>query len=113
MSERVIWRYDLAVDDRQTVQMPKDAEILSVQMQGRHNDSGTSLKYELMMWALVDPNTKAIEDRVFRVLATGEVHEPSSPGPSDQIQLVCKTHIATVQNDGEVWHVFEVPEGWE
>ena len=82
---RTIWKY--AVDDG-PVSMPSGARILSVQVQ----------RGDLTLWAEVDSDAPA-EIRRFRVYGTG--HElPRGLGYQD-------SHIATVQDEPFVWHVYE------
>ena len=88
----VIWKFSLMVIDRQTITMPVNAEILSVQMQ-----AGV-----LCMWAVVDPDAER-EQRLFEILGTG--HAVPDVGKD-----VARHHLATVQARGGelVWHVFEL-----
>jgi len=82
-----IFKYKLMITGLQTVVMPKDAEILSVQVQ--YND--------ICIWALVDPKNELIE-RGFNIFGTG--HEiPETVGK----------YIGTFQiDDGRlVFHLFE------
>lgn len=55
-----IWKFPVPVNDRFTVNMPRNARPLSVQVQ--HND--------VCMWALVDPTAPVVR-REFRVFGTG------------------------------------------
>ena len=48
------------------------------------------------LWALVDTDVEAIYTRVFYVVGTGW-----------DIDFSIKDHIATILEDGYVWHVFE------
>lgn len=83
---RRIWKYDLAITDRQTLHLPRDAELLLVdQQQGR-----------LRLWALVDA-TADHEPRLFAIYGTGHPL-PDNPG----------LHLGTVVIDPYVWHVFEI-----
>jgi hypothetical protein len=89
----VIWKVSLAITDRQTVTMPKDANILSVQEQ-----SGT-----LHLWAIVNPYAEQ-ERRVIEIVGTG------TPMADVDEEDLARFHIATVQVRGGalVWHVFEL-----
>ena len=89
----VIWKFSLPIVDRQTVTMPKDANILSVQQQ-----SGI-----LQMWAIVEPDAER-EPRVIEIVGTG------NPMPDVTDEGLARCHIATVQTcQGRlVWHVFEL-----
>ena len=89
-----IFKYELHDDmtNVQTVMMPKDAHILSVQWQ-----SAAPLRPGFRIWALVDENEREFIGRRFVILGTGwDV-------PTD-VQL---WFLATVQVGRFVWHVFE------
>ena len=80
-----IWKYKLAIADRQLVQMPVDSEILSV-----GNQQGA-----VCLWAKGDP-TAVTRNRVIEMIGTGH---PISPAR--------RTFLGTVLDDPFVWHVFE------
>lgn len=82
-----VYKYQLGVGDLQSVEMPRDAQILTVQVQ-----RGT-----VCLWALVDPDAALVTRRI-RIAGTGHVIEGAH------------TYIGTVQQMGGalVWHVFEV-----
>lgn len=82
-----IFKYELSVDGT-NISMPVGAEILTVQSQNR----------TLCLWALVDPEA-AKEIRYFEVFGTGH--------PIGYDAGVSREYIATVQDGGFVWHVFE------
>lgn len=84
-----IFKYPIAVADFQVIQMPQDAQILTVQMQ-----------HEIpCLWARVDP-LKPTTGRRIRVIGTGN--------PIDDTQPL--HYIGTFQMHGGilVFHVFEV-----
>ncbi len=84
---RVIFKYELAIKDVQSIEMPDNASILSAQ-----NQDG-----KLMVWALcVLPNFKHF--RKFYLFGT-----------CTQIDLPLRDvrFINTVQLKDYVWHVFE------
>lgn len=85
--ELTIWKYQLTTGT-QTIEMPKNAQILTVQTQ-----NGSPF-----MWALVAPSAVK-ESRVFRVYGTGHTIKHDTP----------KNYIATFQLDSGalVFHVFE------
>lgn len=85
-----VWKFQLRVEDRQIVEMPRGARILSVQSQ----DGLTPC-----MWALVNPKAP-LEARAFAIFGTG--HLVSNEFTADKF-------IGTVQTMGGslVWHVFE------
>jgi hypothetical protein len=85
MSKRVIYKYPLAIVGRQSVEMPRGAEILCVQEQ-----FGMA-----KVWASVDPASPP-ELREFHMVGTGH------PFPSDDQP----PYLATVQIGVYVWHFF-------
>jgi hypothetical protein len=80
-----IWKYDLQVEEgMQSIEMPRDAKILTVGAQGQ----------TLCIWAeVVQSNAKEI--REFMVLGTGWELPPDH------------NYIGTVQIPPYVWHIFE------
>ena len=85
---RTIWKYQIPIQDYFELELPKDAEILTVQMQ-----------YGIpCLWALVDPTAQQ-EFRLFRLLEIGH--------PGETLNL---DYIGTVQQaEGQlIWHVFEI-----
>jgi hypothetical protein len=81
-----IYKYPLKITDIQTIEMPNNSKILTVQMQ-----SGTPC-----LWVLVDDNqTNLIDRREILVIGTG--HEFVSVGD----------YIGTFQVATCVFHVFE------
>lgn len=84
-----IWKFTLAVIDDQSIVMPSDAKLLSVQVQ-----------FEMpQLWALVDEEGKRTAKRHFQTYGTGHPM-PNNPG----------IYIGTYQlKEGAlVFHVFEV-----
>jgi len=106
-----IFKYPLDVVDFQVVNMPKDAELLDVQVQNNG----------LQLWALVEPSAEKV-DRVIAIVGTGNPYpEQAEPDrvqgykgdkPLTTIGTSKKNHIATVQTHGGalVWHVFDLAE---
>lgn len=87
---KTIWKFELAVNDRNNIKMPVGAEILTVQVQ---NEAPC-------IWAMVEPDS-GTEVRHFRTFGTG--HEiPDGAGQSYK-------YIGTYQlMDGQfVGHLFE------
>ena len=82
---KTIFKYPL--DTRYSLLIPKDAEVLTVQVQNGHP----------YIWALIDTD-KPEEYRTFYLYATGA---PIDTGSKN-------TYIGTYQSDGYVWHLFEV-----
>jgi hypothetical protein len=92
VSDLVIHKYVLVVEDEQTLRLPKDARILSVQFQG----SGP------VLWALVDPEAER-ETRHFVTMGTGH--------PVGHREFVSKLeYLGTYQADQGMFvgHVFEM-----
>lgn len=56
-----IFKYKLNLEERQQVDLPKGAKILSVQAQ----------RDEISLWALVDPNEKEADSVGFAIVGTG------------------------------------------
>lgn len=91
---KTIWKYQLDVTTEQVVMMPKQAQILTVQIQ-----DGTPC-----MWAVVSPGSPS-EKRTFRIYGTGH------PIADD-----LGRYIGTFQLRGGllVFHLFEaMPEARE
>ena len=88
--EKIIWKYDCAVNDVVTIEMPVGAEILTVQSQ--HGNP--------RIWALVDPNNST-EKRYFEMFGTG--HPINCDGG------ITKKYIGSFQlYDGDlIFHLFE------
>ncbi len=82
-----VFKYPLAAMSRQIVQMPKDAAILDLQVQGSVPT----------IWALVNPMS-SFESRIFTIYGTGR-DMPVNPGK----------YIGTFQLDDGVlvFHLFE------
>jgi hypothetical protein len=82
-----IYKYPISVNDEIVIKMPKDAKVLTVQMQ----------KSEPCIWALVDPDKEEIERR-FYLYGTGMTVTHS------------ESYIGTFQmlNGGLVFHLFEL-----
>ena len=80
-----IYKYPIPVNDEITISMPKDAVILTVQMQ----------KAEPFIWALVDVDKEMIDVK-FRLFGTGMSVYP------------CLNYVGTFQmlNGGLVFHLF-------
>jgi len=87
--EKRIFKYHLAVTDFQQIEMPEDAEILSLQIQ----------KGKLCLWALIDID-KVLKYREFRMFGTGHLI------PNDENLK----YIGTFQlfDGGLMFHCFEI-----
>ncbi len=88
---KTVWKYEIALTDRQSISMPHSAEVLCAQMQ--YNRA--------CIWALVDPQDARTE-RDFIILGTGHNAAPESLG----------RYIGTWQlADGAlVYHLFEAAQ---
>jgi hypothetical protein len=90
MRELTIYKYLLEIADIQTIEMPKGAQVLTVQ---RQNNS-------IALWVLVDA-TLETEKRTFEILSTGKAFKEEKG--------VERKYISTFQvsNGIFVFHVFE------
>jgi hypothetical protein len=82
--EKVIWKYQ--VKPRFDLDLPEDALVLSVQVQGE----------EAQMWVLLDPEAPKVK-RTFDAIPTGRRFDASH-----------MHYIGTFQMDWMVFHLFEV-----
>lgn len=84
---KTIWKWPLAVTDRQFLGVPAGAQALTVQVQGGL----------LKLWALVDPDQPEVRKEI-RIIGTGHAI-PADPG----------RYIGTFQmhGGGLVFHAFE------
>ncbi len=88
MNPRSVWKFPFHTTDNVVIEMPKGAQVLSIQTQ--HGKP--------CMWALVDPEAPKV-NRLFRVFGTGH------PIPFFEENL---SYDGTYQEQGGdlVWHVF-------
>lgn len=90
-----IWKFELDntkdTAHRMRVEMPEGAFILAADFQGQQYST------KLVVWALVEPTAKKIE-KLFGVFLTGYKAPSLSAG----------RHIATLQRNDIVYHVFEL-----
>lgn len=91
---RVLYKYDLAITDSQTITLPVDAMLLDIQTQPQAPDSP-------QLWALheLPENDTVLMDYKIRMIGTGH------PVPDD---LILK-HVSTIQIRGGafVLHSFQ------
>lgn len=81
----VIWKFQIALADKQQIAMPKGSEILAA-----------GLQYGVMcIWARVNPDAPAGYRDIY-IAGTGH----AAPRPEDA------DHLATVIDGTFVWHVF-------
>lgn len=86
-----IWKYKLKITDRQSIDMPKGAKVLDVQMQGD----------TCCLWALCDEEKESIDTETIRIVIYGTGNPiPDEPGE----------YISTFQVHGGkfVFHAFEL-----
>lgn len=83
----IIYKYPLAKDYLQYVELPQNAEILAVDIQ----------KSDLVLWALIDSNTASVEPRQIALYYTGEEIVPAN-----------QVYINTINTRSLVYHAFEV-----
>ena len=81
-----IWKFELTKERTQLVKMPEKSEIMDIQMQNGN----------LVMWALVDTESKNIEVKI-NMYGTG--WEIKDNRTKDE-------YLATVQDGEFVWHFF-------
>jgi hypothetical protein len=87
---KVVWKYEIPVQDHFALSMPAGAQILSVQTQ--HASP--------VLWALVNPDLP--RDTVhFRLAGTGH------PLPEGNLQFVATFQVA---GGSLVFHVFQLPD---
>ena len=89
---KTIWKFELKVEDKQTIIMPVGAEIISVQSQ----------HLEPVLWAMVKTDGyEETEGRIIEVFGTGQ-EIPEDMG-------IERIYLGTFQLDGGsfVGHVFE------
>ena len=87
---KTIWKFELETTDNQTIEMPVNAEILTVQTQNEIP----------CIWALVDPTETKVK-RFIEVFGTGhDIHYDMG---------VSRNYLGTYQLQGgsSVFHVFE------
>lgn len=82
-----IWKFEVFIEDRFEIAMPKGSEIIAFQTQGD----------KPYIWAIVDPKNKPVL-RNFSIKGTG--HQFEDPGE----------YIGTIQqlHGVLVWHLFEI-----
>ena len=86
-----IYKYPVSIKDHFNLELPKDAKILSIQIQRDMPN----------LWAMVDSETEK-EKRYFRLVGTGH------PLGEDYLRII--NYIGTFQmgNGALVFHLFEI-----
>lgn len=90
---KTVWKFPIDATDRQTVMMPRGAQILSAQVQGE----------QLCLWALVEPTARK-EPREIEVIGTG------APAPDCTRCYIGTAQQGTWSSPGLILvrHVFEI-----
>lgn len=85
---QTIWKYNVKIDDVQTVAMPEGAKLLSVQVQ--HN--------LVTIWAMVDPRNLNV-NRIIQMAGTGH----------DMSERIMGDFLGTfqIESGALVFHVFD------
>lgn len=88
---KTIYKYPLTLVDEQTIQLPKGADILSVQW----------IRNQLCIYALVDTQESEMENRQIKIFGTGN---PILPNTTPKKHLF----VGTIFNQSQtlVFHVF-------
>lgn len=81
-----IWKFPVFAQERQTLSMPKDAIVRSVQIQGPQG---------VQLWAEIPDDTAETEERTVLLVGTG-----------NEIPADAKTFIDTVQVGPYVFHAY-------
>jgi len=89
-----IFKYPIPIEDHFTLELPKDARILTVQIQ----------RETAQLWALVDSETEK-ETRYFRLSGTGH------PLGEDYLRITNYIGTFQMENGALVFHLFEVKKG--
>lgn len=90
-----IWKYPLKITDKQILQMPEGAKLLSAQMQGN----------TLCLWALVNPGAPT-QPREIEVFGTGNPMLVQLGDCAFGAQVE-RHYISTAIAGALVWHIFE------
>lgn len=89
--KRIIYKYQLSIKDYQEILLPKDSEILTIQLQGEN----------ACMWVLIDLNEPERFARKIEIFGTGQI--------INYDMGVDRKYISTFQMHGGqlVFHAFE------
>lgn len=85
---QVIYKYDLTLAGYQELTLPRNARILTADLQD----------CELKLWAIVDSENPARKIGI-HILGTGSI--------VPEIERGFLKHLNTIQQEGFVWHIFE------
>jgi len=89
-NRKVIWKFPLELTEIQEFPMPKDAQVLTLQMQ-----NGIPC-----LWFMVGQDASETQTRTFEIHGTGNPFVLEEKG-------VERGYIGTFQQPPYVWHVFE------
>ena len=78
--------YGLKGREREVIEIPKDAVILSAKI----------LLGSVILWVKIDSENKALSPRMFRIISSGINFDDAG-----------LTYIDSIEKDGYVWHIFE------
>jgi len=92
-----VYKYKLAFVDLSTLELPKGAEILTINEQNRSVQGNIDPYF--MVWALVDPAVVKTEKRQFRIAGTGHTIFESN------LHFINTVFLDDVN---QVYHIFEV-----
>lgn len=88
---KTIYKYELEIKDEQSIELPIEHKILTVQTQNG----------KIVLWAVVDTFYEENTKRNFKIFGTGN--------RADELELFLggdMEYISTVQLNGFVWHIF-------
>lgn len=89
-----IYKYPIPIEDYFTLELPKDAKILTIQTQ-----RGTP-----QLWAMIDSEVEK-ETRYFRLSGTGH------PMGEDYLRIINYVGTFQIENGALVFHLFEIKKG--
>lgn len=93
---KTVWKYKIDMTQLQTLQIPGEAKILSLQKQGNRSED------DMFLWCLVDTD-KPMETRTFLLVETGDTLD----------EFPKAEYVATMQfiRGAYVYHLFELKKG--
>ena len=86
---KTIFKYQLSITDKQTIELPQYAKILCVGVQSEY----------IYLWALIDTEATLNEMRDIEIYGTGN--------PVCEINGTDRPYLGTCFINGFVWHIFE------
>jgi len=86
-----IYKYQIPIEDYFTLELPKQARILTIQIQ----------REMPQLWAIVDPEAEK-ETRYFRLSGTGH------PLGEDYLRIINYIETFQMENGALVFHLFEI-----